>query len=1031
MDSAVSNKHTGQRENKNNIRKQIYIPMIVLTIMCCVTILVSSILLFNSELTEAMYNKINVAEMITMHEIENLKEGAIIAAKVISSSPDLLDAVLQNDRERMVITSFNHQVMARIDTTAILDSNATVITRSHDPEAYGDNLAHQPHIKQALAGNTEAFIVQGISFRLGIYAAAPIYDVSNNIIGIVSLGFRLDKQEIVYNLKTLTGCEITFFAGDERVSSTVLNEDGTYVLGTRADEDISKKVLIGESIIGKLRLFGKNVLAKYSPLYSGNNEIIGMVFVGYYTAGDIIKIIEFILIGALITLIVLVICFILAKFISGNVMDRINEANERLILMLDTSPLCAQIWNKYLKTIDCNEAAVKLYGFKNKQEYTNNFLKLCSPEFQPDGYRSDKRAAEYVNQAFKEGYCNFEWMHKMPYDNTLMPSEVTLVRVTYKGEYVVIGYTRDLREQKKYLAEINQAREAAELSNKAKSVFLANMSHEIRTPMNSIIGFSELALDDDISLKTKLYLTNIINSSEWLLQIINDILDISKIESGKMELENIPFDLHDMFAHCQTVIMPKAIEKELLVYFYAEPSAGKRLYGDPTRLRQVFVNLLSNAVKFTNTGIIKMKAAIKSVKTDSVTIYFEIKDSGIGIAEDQLENIFNPFAQAETGTTRKFGGSGLGLPISKNIIEMMGGKLTVDSVPDVGTKFSFEITFDALDISDNDDLKDKIIFDDFNKPRFEGEVLVCEDNAMNQQVVCEHLTRVGLKTIVAQNGKIGVDIVKDRISKGKQQFDLIFMDMHMPVMDGLEAASRIFALDARIPIIAMTANIMTNDRDVYLSIGMNDCIGKPFTSQELWRCLMKYLKPLSWDKENSALRRQEDTELHQKLIVNFIKNNENKNTEINEALKTGDIKTAHRLVHTIKSNAAQLNFLPLQKIAGGIEDCLKNMENNVTSEQLKLLKNELDMVLKQLSAERIESIVPEEHFLNKEDIINVLNQLESLIHDSDPECLSFINKLMCIPGSEDLIRQINDFDFYSARYALAQIMEKYKGDSDE
>ena len=258
----------------------------------------------------------------------------------------------------------------------------------------------------------------------------------------------------------------------------------------------------------------------------------------------------------------------------------------------------------------------------------------------------------------------------------------------------------------------------------------------------------------------------------------------------------------------------------------------------------MFVNLLSNAVKFTDSGMIKMQASVKNINMNRVTICFEVKDNGIGMTADQMERIFEPFTQAESGTTRKFGGSGLGLSITKNIIEMMGGTLSVESTPGIGSKFSFELTFDAVELSVKGDIASQSILTNIKKPTFEGEILVCEDNAVNQEVICEHLARVGLKAIIAQNGQIGVEMVKARAAEGKKQFDLILMDIHMPVMDGIEAAEKILALKAGIPVIAMTANVMTNDRDIYLSIGMSDCVGKPFTSQELWRCLIKYLKPV-------------------------------------------------------------------------------------------------------------------------------------------------------------------------------------------
>jgi signal transduction histidine kinase/CheY-like chemotaxis protein len=573
-------------------------------------------------------------------------------------------------------------------------------------------------------------------------------------------------------------------------------------------------------------------------------------------------------------------------------------------------------------------------------------------------------------------------------------------------------------------------------ASRAKGTFLAHMSHEIRTPMNSIIGFSELALDGKKTKKTREYLAKIQTNAEWLLQIINDILDISKIESGKMELENIPFDMHELFESCRTLIMPKAAEKGLKLLFYAEPSVGKRPLGDPTRLRQILVNLLSNAVKFTNSGMVKVFTEIKEQSEKTVTFHFEIKDSGIGMTHEQIKKIFEPFMQAETGTTRKYGGTGLGLAICKNFIELMGGRLAVESAIGVGSKFSFDLTFDTVDISDYETLERKTVLNEIERPVFDGEVLLCEDNVMNQQVICEHLARVGLKTTVAENGKIGVEKVKDRKRKDMKQFDLIFMDIHMPVMDGVEAAVKLIELGTEVPIIAMTANIMANDREIYKTSGMRDCIGKPFTSQELWRCLLKYLTPVSRDintlpKDTQVL--EKNLKFQKELKLLFARTNREKYKEIEKALEEGDISLANRLAHSLKTNAGQIEKHDLQQAAAEVEQMLKDGKNTVTAEQMKKLETELRKVFEELQPVLEEASAQEPlaqaegkavSALEPEKVKELFEKLEPLLENRNIESLKYIDDLRALAGSERLIQQIDDFDFKSAVATFAELKKE-------
>ena len=876
------------------------------------------------------------------------------------------------------------------------------------------------------------------------------------------------------------------------------------------------------------------------------------------------------------------------------------EAESRAKLMLDTSPLCCQLWDKGFTNIDCNEAAVRLYGFKDKQEYLDRFFETL-PEVQPDGKRSSDMAVEVLTKTLEEGSCHFNCMHRMPNDGSLMPAEINLYRVNYKGSHAVIGYTRDLREQNKIMAEIeyrdtlmravNSAAElmlnsdielldirqsmgilanamgvgrvtlwrnhtiggklhcsleyewsenmaertgdpqtvrlpfteiphwetilsartcinahmsdiissqgalaqkllseirsilavpvfindafwgfvgfddlvnkrvftqteeslmssgsllitnailrqemvvnmrdtsaqletalqAANEANRVKSVFLANMSHEIRTPMNSIMGFAELARDDDLSGKTRDYLLKISENADWMLHIINDILDISKIESGKIVLDCVPFDVHEIYEHCKSMIMPKVEEKGLALYCYAEPSVGKKLLGDPVRLRQVITNLLSNAVKFTNSGTIKLLASVLSSDENSASIRFEVKDSGIGMSEEMIQTIFDPFVQADDDTTRKYSGTGLGLAITKNLVELMGGSLEVVSAVGVGSKFSFEILFSLIDTP----LKvksEEMPYKALEKPVFKGEVLICEDNDMNQQVICDHLKRVGFQTVVAHNGQEGVDIVTARIEKGEKPFDLIFMDIHMPVMDGLEAALKISDFGVKTPVVALTANVMLNNLEMYKTSGMDGYLGKPFTAQDLYKCLMKYFAPLNFSAVSLENLEADDEQLLNILRLNFVKSNQTTFNDIESAISAGDIKLAHRLVHTLKSNAGNIHEKTLQAAAAAAEGMLKDKKNLLKDGQLDILGEELKSALEKyapmLAADKAADIV---EIADEATIQAVLERLESMLVNQNMECMRMVGDVRAIAGTEELVREMEDFEFERAVIAL-------------
>ena len=749
------------------------------------------------------------------------------------------------------------------------------------------------------------------------------------------------------------------------------------------------------------------------------------------------------LVGATVLLLVLVFVFVLfqknrnaGKQLEKLVNDRTHELT-RILSQMETliSNYKGIIWN-----VD-NEGVITIFNGRYLQSIGMKSSQIEGRKLElalnKNGHAD---IIENVKKTFQEGSPQ-TWMSEI--NGGVFNSRAVPIYDGGGKIFGVVGSTDDVTETVRLQREMQEAIIAAQEANRAKSAFLANMSHEIRTPMNSIIGFSELALDDEISQKTQGYLSKIKENASWLLQIINDILDISKVESGKMELETIPFKVDDVLNRCQAIISPKASEKGILLHFYAEPTIGKVLLGDPTRLGQVLINILGNAVKFTNVGAIKL-SAIASLTTETrCTITFSIRDSGIGMTPEQIVKVFEPFAQADTSTTRKYGGTGLGLSITKSIIELMGGELKVESAPGIGSKFSFDLTFNTMNMPEGVTavLTEGII----EKPVFSGEtILVCEDNSMNQLVITENLSKLEIKTVIAENGQIGVDLVKRRMENGEPNFDLIFMDMHMPVMDGLEATPKIMELGTGTPIVAMTANIMSNDKELYKSIGIKDFVGKPFTSQELWRCLLKYLKPaesmpvvagapdsapsmLSEPPSKEEVRqKQGDDDLMSKLKTMFVKENKEKAKEIADAIGAGDIKLAHRLAHTLKSNAGQLGKTALQKAANDVEALLKDDKNLTTKDHMNTLAAELDAALKELApfAEVAIAAQSEAGPFDIEKARELLSALEPLLKDGNPECMNMTGDIGAIPGSEELIRQIEDFDFEPAVSTLDELKKK-------
>nr|WP_315214688.1 ATP-binding protein [uncultured Flavobacterium sp.] len=502
------------------------------------------------------------------------------------------------------------------------------------------------------------------------------------------------------------------------------------------------------------------------------------------------------------------------------------------------------------KITDTNEASARVTGVTKKQLIGSDFF---------DYFTDSVKAREGYKEVFSEGFV-------VDYPLTIMDEKFTEVLFNgsvYKDEQGnVLGavmVARDITEQKRIEREFIEAKIFAELATtiaeeeknkaqnatiiaeeavKSKQQFLSNMSHEIRTPMNAIIGFTKVVLKTDLTVKQKEYLNAIKISGDALIVLINDILDLAKVDAGKMQFEQIPFKLRSSIAAMLHLFESKIQEKNLKLIREFDPAIPEVLVGDPVRLHQIILNLISNAVKFTSKG--KITVIVKLIEEDDVKVILEfaISDTGIGISESKIETVFENFQQATSGTSRLYGGTGLGLAIVKQLVEPQGGSIKVESIVKEGSTFSFRLPFLKTKAEAQTELEILELDNDIKNLK----VLVVEDMALNQLLMKTVLDDFGFERDIAENGKIAIEKLENNT------YDIILMDLQMPEMNGFDATEYIRnTMKLTIPIIALTADVTTVDLEKCKAVGMNDYLAKPIDERLL------YSKIVSLIKKNSVM----------------------------------------------------------------------------------------------------------------------------------------------------------------------------------
>ena len=671
-----------------------------------------------------------------------------------------------------------------------------------------------------------------------------------------------------------------------------------------------------------------------------------------------------------------------------------------------------------------------MYGFASRDEALESQFNDFSAGVSPYS-ESDVRA--HMRKAIEAGPQTFEW-HARKKGGELFWVEVSL-RLTHIGEQpYLLAVVRDISERKAMVAELrthrdnleelvttrtaelSAARQEAEHLARVKSEFLSNMSHEIRTPLNAVMGLARIGARDSGEAVSQLTFNRILDSSEHLLVVINDILDLSKIEAGKLQIEPRQFSIHSVVEGAVRLVAAQAAAKGLALEVSIAPQLTERVKGDAQRLSQILINLLSNAVKFTETGEVRVR-----VGADGDYTYFKVIDTGIGMNEREMQNLFKPFEQADNSTTRRFGGTGLGLAISQALAHLMGGHIAVDSTPAAGSSFTLALPLPPA--AEAEEPRVPLPAAQAAGQELNGlRILAAEDVEVNRLVLQDMLCHEGARVVFAENGLQAVERIEQH---GRAAFDVVLMDIQMPVMDGFAATRRIHAIAPDLPVIGLTAHALADERQRCIDAGMADHVSKPIDPLRLSAVLAKYLpkqRPeapaaepvaaavatvaavvpaaLPGGESDAQLLQQLATvpglDLKQglaalrgrvasyaRLLRKYAEGEAAGLGHLAERLAAADVQERRRLAHTLKGSSGTLGVAGVQRLALALEMALR--DGREVGAAIQELEAELQRVVPAILAALPAETVVASPEACAGDVRSTLRQLETLLADGNTE----------------------------------------------